>query len=200
MESVTRVGSSAWATADRPSRQQTGFADAWAEVSAATTGSSSAATTQDPPARSSMLIALQDVRLNRPVVDTEKKVGEDVAEDTGKPPEAETLFATGEDAAGERSPIDDVIEEIKEKGLAEWAHEQWLERIREKARQAALADLGLTEDDLAAMSPDMQARIEAMIKEVVEEAVRQATEKAADENGKERAGQAMVVSPIITGG
>lgn len=204
MDNVTRVGSSAWTGTHRSSRSSGGFADVWAEVAAAANDTGSAAAgsgaTDEPAARSSMLVALQDVRLNRPAVDTEKTVGAEDAEDTSDPPEVEGLFATGEDADGERSPVDDVIDEIKEKGLAEWAHEQWLERIREKARQTALANLGLTEDDLAAMSPDMQARIEAMIKEIVEEAVREATEEAADENGKERAGQAMVVSPIITGG
>ena len=179
MDGVTGVGASAWLGGTRPSRSASGFSAAWAEVAA---GSNSAAAgpgaSSQSPVRPSMLAALQNVQLNQPSADDEEE-GRD-----GEVAKAAGIFAVEDDEASERT----VIDEIKEKGLAEWAHEQWLERIREKARQAALADLGLTEDDVAAMPPDRQARIEEMIREVVEEAVRQAVEKAAEENGEKRSG------------
>lgn len=191
MDGVTGIGTSTWLGEGRKNQSKSGFSAAWAEIAA---GNDSVANTSgassQPPVRPSMLVALQDVRLNQPSADEEEE-GK-----AGDVPQAQGIFATADEEAGERT----VIDEIKEKGLAEWAHEQWLERIREKARQTALADLGLTEDDVASMSPEMQARIEEMIKQVVEEAVRQATEKAVGDNGEKQTGEAKVLSPIITGG
>jgi hypothetical protein len=194
LDSVANIGASVWSGGDRQAKSKNDFSAAWAEVSSGIGAGGSATAGVDspdqPPVRTSLLLALQDVRLNKPATDgSEQEATEDEAETAG-------IFAKADEEESQKT----VIDEIKEKGLAEWAHEQWLERIREKARQTALADLGLTEDDVAAMAPDMQARIEQMIKEVVEEAVRQAVEKAAGENGEKRSNQAMVVSPIITGG
>lgn len=194
MNGVGNVGASLWSGEDRPAKSKTDFSAAWTEFSASTDAADLPVSGLDgagqPPVRSSMLVALQDVRLNKP------SAADDQPENTENAAETAGIFATADEEESRKT----ILAEIKEKGLAEWAHEQWLERIREKARQTALADLGLTGDDVAAMAPDMQARIEQMIKEVVEEAVRQATEKAAGGNGEKRSGQAMVVNPIITGG
>lgn len=191
MDGVTGIGTSPWLGEERKNQSNSGFSAAWAEIAAGSDSAANASgTSSQPPVRPSMLVALQDVRLNQPLADEETE-GE--ADDV---PQAQGIFATADEEASERT----IIDEIKEKGLAEWAHEQWLERIREKARQTALADLGLTEDDVAAMSPEMQARIEELIKQVVDEAVRQATEKAAADNGEKQTGEAKVLSPIITGG
>lgn len=139
------------------------------------------------PVRPSLLVALQEVRMNAPE-------DEETADETKSG--AAGLFATGEPEDETAS----VIDEIMEKGLAEWAHEQWLERIREKARQTALAGMGMSEEDVAALPPEMQAQVERLIKEAVDEAVRRATEQAAEQNGEERTNQAKVLSPIVTGG
>ncbi len=129
----------------------------------------------------SLLVAVQETDVVREAGDEEE--------------ESNALFAQAEE-----TEEDQLIAEILEKGLADWAHEKWLERIREKARQAALAEMGLTEADLAAMTPAMQKQIERMIEEKVEEAIRSALDAAAKENGKHQEADAMVVSPIITGG
>ncbi|WP_316976259.1 hypothetical protein [Shumkonia mesophila] len=137
------------------------------------------------PVEGSLLVALQDVRLNNPAAEDEAEEGET---------ESAGIFATGEEDETET-----VIDEILEKGFVDWAHEEWLERIREEARKTVMAGMGLTEDDVASMSPDMQDQVERLIKEAVDEAVSRAVEKAAEENGEKTSGQAMVVSPIITG-
>ena len=129
----------------------------------------------------SLLVAVQETDVVREAGDEEE--------------DSNTLFAQAEE-----TEEDQLIAEILEKGLADWAHEKWLERIREKARQAALAEMGLTEADLANMTPAMQKQIERMIEEKVEEAIRSALDEAAKENGKHQQADAMVVSPIITGG
>lgn len=141
--------------------------------------------TTQTPVRASLLVALQEMRLNKPTADDEAEEGET---------ESAAIFATGEEEG-----VETVIDEIMEKGFVDWAHEEWLERIREEARKAVMADMGMTEDDVAAMTPDMQAQVERLIKEAVDEAVKRAVEKAAEENGEKTSGQAMVVSPIVTG-
>ena len=120
-----------------------------------------------------------------------------------KPSEDDDADEGGMERAGifatrEKDGVETVIDEIMEKGFVDWAHEEWLERIREKARQTSMAGMGLTDDDVASMTPDMQEQIERLIKEAVDEAVRRAVEKAAEEN-EETSGQAMVTSPIVTG-
>ena len=118
-----------------------------------------------------------------------------VRQSAGEEEESDGLFTTAEE-----TEEDQLIAEILEKGLVEWAHEQWLEKIREEARQSTLSEMGLTEDDLAAMTPEMRAQVERIIEEKVAEAIRSAIEDAAAENGEHRQADAMVVSPIITGG
>ena len=147
-----------------------------------TRASTSLGGTTQSPVDGSLLVALQDVRLNKPAEDEEGET------------ESAGIFAIGEE-----DDVETVIDEIMEKGFVDWAHEEWLERIREEARKTVMAGMGLTEDDVASMTPDMQDQVERLIKEAVDEAVRRAVEKAAEENGEETSSQAMVVSPIITG-
>lgn len=197
MDSVNTIGGAAWGSETTRPRSRGGFSDAWndALASGGAAGASKGGVETDgqPSVRTSLLVALQDVGGS-----PSSATGTDDADASATWGNNAALLAK---KAQEQAASDKIIDEIKEKGLANWAHEEWLKRIREKARQTALASMGLTEDDVAAMSPEMQARVEAMIKEVVEEAVRQATEKASGENGeKQQSNQAKVLSPIITGG
>ncbi len=136
-----------------------------------------------PAAAPSLLVALQEANLVR-------------AENGGEEDEAPVgLFARREDDEQSR-----LIDEILEKGIANWAHEKWIEKIREKARQTALAGMGMTEEDVAALSPEMQEQIERLIEEIVEEAVREATEGTAKKHAETESNGAMVLNPIMTGG
>jgi hypothetical protein len=168
METPAIRSAPAFVAADMPTRANTGLDG-----------------TTQPPVRASLLVALQEVRLNKPAAEDKAEEGET---------EIAGIFATGEE-----DEVETVIDEILEKGFVDWAHEEWLERIREEARKTVMAGMGLTEDDVASMTPDMQDQVERLIKEAVDEAVRRAVEKAAEENGEETSGQAMVVSPIVTG-
>lgn len=135
-----------------------------------------------PAAEPSLLVALQEAGFGR---DTDED------EDSGRT----GLFASEEEDEQSR-----LIEEILEVGFVDWAHEQWLEKIREKARETALANLGMTEDDLAQMAPEMQEQIERLIEELVEAAINSATEEAAKNKETGQDNDAMVLSPILTGG
>ena len=118
-----------------------------------------------------------------------------IRQGAGEEEESVGLFTHDEETEEEK-----LIAEILDKGLVEWAHEQWLEKIREKARQNALSEMGLTEGDLAAMTPEIQAQIERILEQKVEEAIQSAIEDASNKNGEHQQADAMVVSPIVTGG
>lgn len=172
---------SQWATGNT----ETAATSAFVAPKLPTRASTSLGGTTQLPVDGSLLVALQDVRLNKP---------SDDEADEGKT-ESAGIFAIGEE--GDADPV---IDEIMEKGFVDWAHEEWMERIREEARKTVMADMRLTEEDIASMSPDMQAQVERLIKAAVDEAVQRAIEKAAGESGEKSSGQAMVVNPIVTGG
>ncbi|MCG8510199.1 MAG: hypothetical protein MI741_13305 [Rhodospirillales bacterium] len=134
-----------------------------------------------PAAAPSLLVAVQEANLGR-ASDDEESDG------------PARLFAEKE-----QSEQDQLIEEILDVGFINWAHEQWLEKIREKARQSALASMGLTEDDVANMAPQMQEQIERLIEEIVEAAIRSATGETAENTDSDETNEAAVVNPIITG-
>jgi DNA-binding protein YbaB len=50
------------------------------------------------------------------------------------------------------------------------------------------------------MTPEAQEQVERLIKEAVDDAVRQALDNTAEKKGEERSAEAMVLSPIVTGG
>ncbi|MBL6946878.1 MAG: hypothetical protein ISR47_09585 [Rhodospirillales bacterium] len=135
-----------------------------------------------PAAEPSLLVAVQEAGFGR------------------RPDDEEGEGRTGLFGFEEEDEQSNLIAEILEVGFVDWAHEQWLEKIREKARQTALASLGMTEDDLAKMAPEMSEQIERMIEEMVEAAIRSATEEAAEKKESDQASNAMVLNPIITGG
>lgn len=150
---------------------------------------------QAGPAAASSRLATEPASLVRPSLLVAVQESDVVRESGDSEEETNGLFAVAEETEEDR-----LIAEILEKGLVDWAHEKWLEKIREKARQSALSEMGLTENDLASLSPEMQEQIERMIAEKVDEAIRSALDDAAKENGEHQKADAMVVSPIITGG
>ena len=75
----------------------------------------------------------------------------------------------------------DLIAEILEKGLLEYIREKQEERLRREA----LARLGLTEEDLKAMSPQEREEVERRIQELIEEKIRQRLRQQAAERLKD---------------
>lgn len=202
MDTIDGLGSSAWPGNDRSAGSSGSDASGWAAALAdalksssdSSTGGADGTTSRSAP--TSMLAALQEMRMTQASDIAEN----DKAKEEGKAVDPLGLFTKKDESEADKTDLERTIDEIKEKGIAAWAHEQWLERIREKARQTALSNMGLTEDDLNHMSPELRAQVERIIKEIVDEAVREATEKADQDKDKKPTGQAKVLSPIITGG
>lgn len=66
------------------------------------------------------------------------------------------------------APNQAAVEEIKEIGFGRW-YEELREKKIEEIRQEILASMGLTEEDLSAMSPDARAAIEQSISQKINE-------------------------------
>jgi hypothetical protein len=80
-------------------------------------------------------------------------------------------------------PMESVRDEIREKGLAVWAHEQKMEALKARLRAQILADMKLDEKAIAAMPSEkrlaVEAEIDKLIAEKLEEAMKAAVEEAA---------------------
>ena len=82
------------------------------------------------------------------------------------------------------------IEDIRQKGLTEWAREQKMEALKEKLRAEILSDKGLTEQGVDALPQEQGASIKdeiaRLIQQKLEETMQQQVQDAA-RNGKTEA-------------
>ena len=70
-----------------------------------------------------------------------------------------------------------LIDQIMEKGLMRWGQDQRMEELKAKLRAEALQGLGLSEDDLAKLEPELQAAIEDRIAQLIREKLEAALEE-----------------------
>ena len=85
------------------------------------------------------------------------------------------------------SALDGDLDEIRQKGLSAWAHEQQMEKLKERLRAEILSDRKLTEGDVAAMTPESRTSVEDEIARLIEQRLQQAMEaevQNAAEQGK----------------
>ncbi|WP_420477838.1 hypothetical protein [Brevundimonas sp. FT23028] len=98
---------------------------------------------------------------------------------------------TGTDPTRQNSPsapdsaptaVRSEVEEIRQKGLTEWAREQKMEALREKLRSEILSGKGLTEQGVAALPEDQGASIEdeiaRLVRQKLEETLQQQMQDA----------------------
>lgn len=95
--------------------------------------------------------------------------------DVGQRSNSMTSHVSAADVIGATSgtvsaaPEKSLIDQILEKGLMKWGQEQRMEELKAKLRAEALQGLGLTEEDLAKMEPELQASIEDRIEQMIRE-------------------------------
>jgi hypothetical protein len=75
------------------------------------------------------------------------------------------------------------MEDIRQKGLTEWAREQKMEALKAKIRAQVLSDKGMTEQGVAGLSNDQRTSIEdeiaKLIQQKMEEVIQQQMQDAA---------------------
>ena len=90
--------------------------------------------------------------------------------------------------AGEAVKLD--LDQIREKGLSAWAHEQQMEKLKARLREQVLSDKNMSERDVAALPKEARATIEDEIAKLVAQKLQEALEakvKDAAAQGKTQA-------------
>lgn len=107
------------------------------------------------------------------------------------------LIRDGNEVPGAADGSEAVEDAILDKGLAEWAREQQMERLRKKIEAEIMAELGLSGDDLKKMEPEARTRLMSAIQEEVERRIREAMQaKMAEKLGDAAAMQAGSTAPL----
>jgi hypothetical protein len=97
------------------------------------------------------------------------------------------------ESAGQNKPTSSLqndLDQIREKGLSAWAHEQQMEKLKERFRDQVLSDKNMSESDVAAMPTEARATVEDEIAKMVAQKLQEAMEaqvKDAAAQGKTQA-------------
>ncbi|MFN3878261.1 MAG: hypothetical protein ACK4MH_07780 [Brevundimonas sp.] len=100
-------------------------------------------------------------------------------------------------SAGQNQPsstLDRDLDQIREKGLSAWAHDQQMEKLKEKLRAQVLSDKKLSEDDLAAMPTEQRSSVETEIQKMIEDMIREAMKTAMEEAATKGKTQAVLLN------
>ncbi|KDP93943.1 MAG: hypothetical protein KJ728_01075 [Alphaproteobacteria bacterium] len=96
-------------------------------------------------------------------------------------------------SAGQNKPtsvLQNDLDQIREKGLSAWAHEQQMEKLKARLREQVLSDKNMSERDVAALPKEARATIEDEIAKLVAQKLQEALEakvKDAAAQGKTQA-------------
>lgn len=69
------------------------------------------------------------------------------------------------------------MDEIREKGLAEWAREQKMEALKEKIRAQILSENRMTEQGIAGLSNEQRSSVEEEIAKLVQQKMEEAMQQ-----------------------
>ncbi|MDQ1154580.1 hypothetical protein [Brevundimonas sp. SORGH_AS_0993] len=97
-------------------------------------------------------------------------------------------FVGAANAARQEKPSSSLagdLDQIRQKGLGAWAHDQQMEKLRQRLRAEVLSDRHMTEGDVAAMKPESRASIEDEIAKLIDQKLQEAMKaKVEDAAGK----------------
>lgn len=91
------------------------------------------------------------------------------------------------------SPLGDDLDQIREKGLSAWAHEQQMEKLKERLRAEVLAGKAMSEQDVAALPAEQQLSVEAEIEKMIVQKLQEAMQRAVEEAAETGQTQAILV-------
>jgi flagellar biosynthesis/type III secretory pathway protein FliH len=70
------------------------------------------------------------------------------------------------------------LEQIRDKGLTAWAHDQKIEALREKIRAQVLSDNKLSEQGLESLPADQKSSVEQEIARLIEQKLQETIERS----------------------
>ena len=103
-------------------------------------------------------------------------------------------------SAGQNKPtstLQNDLQQIREKGLRAWAHDQKMEKLKEKLRDQVLSEKKITEDGLAAMPSAQRAAIEGDIEKLIAEKLEEVMKGEVEKAAKEGKSQAVLLDILV---
>ncbi|WP_291840068.1 hypothetical protein [Brevundimonas sp.] len=108
----------------------------------------------------------------------------------------------GADSTRQKSPasIDAArseMDEIREKGLTEWAREQKMEALKEKLRAEVLSDKRLTEDGVAGLSVEQRSSVEDEIAKLIQQKMEEMMQRSMDDAARTGKTEAVLLDIMV---
>ncbi|WP_292227327.1 hypothetical protein [Brevundimonas sp.] len=103
-------------------------------------------------------------------------------------------------SAGQNKPtsaLQSDLQQIREKGLRAWAHDQKMEKLKEKLRDQVLSEKKITEDGLAAMPSAQRSAIEGDIEKLIAEKLEEVMKGEVEKAAKEGKSQAVLLDILV---
>ncbi|WP_438851554.1 hypothetical protein [Brevundimonas nasdae] len=103
-------------------------------------------------------------------------------------------------SAGQNKPtstLQNDLQQIREKGLRVWAHDQKMEKLKEKLRDQTLSAKKVTENDLAVMPSAQRAAIEGDIEKLIAEKMEEVMKAEVDKASEQGKSQAVLLDILV---
>lgn len=89
------------------------------------------------------------------------------------------------------------MEEIRLKGLTEWAREQKMEALKEKIRAEFLSQNKLTEEGVASLSTEQRGSIEEEIARMIQQKMEEAMQRSMDDAARTGKTEAVLLDIMV---
>lgn len=99
--------------------------------------------------------------------------------------------------ASTRTTARSEIEEIRQKGLTEWAREQKMEALKEKLRAEILSTNGLTEQGVAALPGDQRTTVEDEVARLIQQKLEDTMQQQMQDAARSGKTQAVLLDIVV---
>jgi len=89
------------------------------------------------------------------------------------------------------------MDEIREKGLTEWAREQKMEALKAKLRDEVLSSQGLTEQGVASLPETQRASIEDEIARMIQQKMEETMQRSMDDAARSGKTEAVLLDIMV---
>lgn len=109
---------------------------------------------------------------------------------------------TGSDSTRQNSPTSisparSEMDEIRDKGLAQWARDQKMEALKEKIRAEFLSKNKLTEEGVAGLSVEQRSSVEEEIAKLIQQKMEETMQRAMDDAARTGKTQAVLLDIMV---
>lgn len=105
--------------------------------------------------------------------------------------------STRQNSPGAVSMARSEMDEIRQKGLTEWAREQKMEALKEKLRAEVLSEKKLTEDGVAGLSTEQRSSVEDEIARMIEQKMEETMQRSMDDAARTGKTEAVLLDIMV---